>query len=56
MTGSVRVMAVCTVVVLVLITAYSTVLDAGVGWLWFCWVVLALLSVGTWAVRDRRRG
>ncbi|MFF8309111.1 hypothetical protein ACWGLP_22535 [Streptomyces lydicus] len=48
MPGSARTMAVLTVSGLVAATAYTVAMGAN-GWLWFCWVVLALVSVGVWA-------
>ncbi|GGV03283.1 hypothetical protein GCM10010211_83180 [Streptomyces albospinus] len=44
MPGSARVLAVCTVCGLVVASAY-TVVFGGNGWLWFAWVVLALVTV-----------
>ncbi|MET7641433.1 hypothetical protein [Streptomyces sp. NPDC005438] len=46
MTGSTKAMALCTIVALVLVSAYSAVLG-GNGWLWFSWVVLGLTTLGT---------
>lgn len=46
MPGSARTMAVCTVVTLILVTMYTVALG-GNGWLWFGWVVVALLTAGT---------
>lgn len=50
MPGSARTMAVCTVVGLVAATAYTVALGAN-GWVWFSWVVLALVTVGVVAAR-----
>ncbi|WP_310727647.1 hypothetical protein [Streptomyces sp. N2A] len=50
MPGSVRTMAVCTVAGLVAATAYTVALGAN-GWLWFCWVILAVVTVGVVAAR-----
>ncbi|MCQ4040600.1 hypothetical protein ACFOSC_21820 [Streptantibioticus rubrisoli] len=46
MPGSAKAMTVCTLVVLVLVTAYTVALGSN-GWLWFGWVVLGLLTAGT---------
>lgn len=45
MPGSAKTMAGCTVGGLVLVTAYTVGLGSS-GWLWFGWVVLALVTVG----------
>ncbi|MEU7642488.1 MULTISPECIES: hypothetical protein [unclassified Streptomyces] len=50
MPGSARTMAVCTVCGLVAATAYTVALG-GNGWVWFLWVVLALLTVGVLTAR-----
>ncbi|MEU5212810.1 hypothetical protein [Streptomyces sp. NPDC020742] len=50
MPGSARMMAVLTVGGLVVATAYTAAMGAN-GWLWFSWVVLALVTVGVWAAR-----
>ncbi|WP_199836244.1 hypothetical protein [Streptomyces sp. NRRL F-4489] len=50
MPGSARTMAVCTVGALVAATAY-TVVFGGNGWVWFLWVVLALVTAGVVAAR-----
>ncbi|MFC9231912.1 hypothetical protein ACFTZI_23615 [Streptomyces decoyicus] len=50
MPGSARTMAVCTVGGLVVATAYTVAMGAN-GWLWFCWVVLALVTIGVVAAR-----
>lgn len=46
-----KVMAVCTCVCLVVVTAYSVALGSS-GWLWFCWVVLGLATAGVIATRE----
>jgi hypothetical protein len=51
MPGSTKAMAVCTVVTLVLVTAYSVALG-GNGWLWFGWSVLCAVTA---ASASRRR-
>ncbi|MFH8371243.1 hypothetical protein [Streptomyces sp. NPDC018031] len=50
MPGSAKAMAWCTVVGLVLATAYTVVLGSS-SWLWFSWAVLGLLTVGVVAAR-----
>ncbi|WP_336049774.1 hypothetical protein [Streptomyces sp. CA2R101] len=50
MPGSARTMAVCTVGGLVVASAYTVAMGAN-GWLWFCWVVLALVTIGVVAAR-----
>jgi hypothetical protein len=50
MPGSARVMAWCTVLALVVITAYSVTLEPS-GWLWFGWVVVGLLTMATCLAR-----
>ncbi|MEU0842508.1 hypothetical protein ABZ370_23955 [Streptomyces sp. NPDC005962] len=50
MTGSAKGMTACAVGGLVLVTAYTVALGSN-GWLWFAWVVLALLTVGTLLTR-----
>ncbi|MFJ8309859.1 MULTISPECIES: hypothetical protein [unclassified Streptomyces] len=49
MPRSTKSMMVLTVVMLVLITAYTVALGSS-GWLWFGWVVLGLATIGTAAV------
>ncbi|GGZ87041.1 hypothetical protein GCM10010389_26730 [Streptomyces echinoruber] len=46
MPGSAKAMGVLTVGGLVLVTAYTVALGSN-GWLWFGWVVLGLLTLGT---------
>ena len=48
-----KAMAVCTVVCLVAITAYTVALGAN-GWLWFAWVVLGLATAGVLVIRVPR--
>lgn len=50
MPGSTRVMALCTLVSLVLVTAYTVALG-GSGWLWFGWTVLGLATLASLLVR-----
>ncbi|WP_208885621.1 hypothetical protein [Streptomyces armeniacus] len=50
MPGSAKVMTVCTVVGLVVVTAYTVALG-GSGWLWLAWVVLGLVTVGVVTTR-----
>jgi hypothetical protein len=50
MPGSTKAMTVCTVVTLVLVTAYTVALG-GSGWLWFAWVVLVLVTAGVFATQ-----
>ncbi|MEU8684954.1 hypothetical protein [Streptomyces sp. NPDC048611] len=50
MPGSVKAMAVCTVGGLVAATAYTVALGSN-GWVWFFWVVVALVTVGVVAAR-----
>jgi hypothetical protein len=45
MPGAAKGMAATTVAALVVATAYSVALG-GNGWLWFAWVVLALVTLG----------
>jgi hypothetical protein len=45
-----KVMAVCTMACLVVVTAYTVALGAN-GWLWFAWVVLGLTTAGVMAIR-----
>jgi hypothetical protein len=40
-----KVMAVCTCLCLVAVTAYTVTLGSN-GWLWFAWVVLGLATAG----------
>ncbi|MFI6052919.1 hypothetical protein ACIBCO_22900 [Streptomyces violascens] len=46
MPRSTKSMMVLTLVMLVLITAYTVALGSS-GWLWFGWVVLGLTAIGT---------
>jgi hypothetical protein len=48
--GSAKFMTVCTVVGLVVVTAYTVVLGSS-GWLWLAWVVLVLVTVGVVSAR-----
>ncbi|CAL9366587.1 hypothetical protein ACH4LN_25125 [Streptomyces albus] len=48
--ASAKAMTVCTVVGLVVVTAYTVALGSS-GWLWFCWVVLCLVTLGVFATR-----
>lgn len=48
--GSAKAMTVCTVAGLVTVTGYTVALGSS-GWLWFCWVVLALVTLGVFATR-----
>ncbi|GAU70462.1 integral membrane protein MviN [Streptomyces sp. NBRC 110611] len=50
MPGSARTMAVLTVSGLVVATAYTVAMGAN-GWVWFSWVVLALVTLGVVAAR-----
>ncbi|MFI0776498.1 hypothetical protein [Streptomyces sp. NPDC021212] len=50
MTGSAKGMTTCAVGGLVAVTAYTVALGSN-GWLWFAWVVLALLTVGMLVAR-----
>ncbi|WP_181138675.1 hypothetical protein [Streptomyces sp. Ru73] len=50
MPGSAKAMAGCTVGGLVLATAYTVALGSS-GWLWFAWVVLALVTLGVVTAR-----
>lgn len=52
MVGSTRTLVLCTLVALVLVTAYTVALG-GNGWLWFGWVVLGLLTAGSALSRPR---
>lgn len=47
---SVKAMTVCTVVALVVVTAYTVALG-GSGWLWFGWIVLGLATMGVASTR-----
>ncbi|MCX5383801.1 hypothetical protein [Streptomyces sp. NBC_00083] len=49
MPRSTKSMMVLTLVMLVVITAYTVALGSS-GWLWFGWVVLGLTAIGTAAV------
>ncbi|MDJ1138054.1 hypothetical protein [Streptomyces iconiensis] len=51
MPASTKAMTVCTVVGLVVVTAYTVALG-GSGWLWFSWVVLGLVTLGVAATRN----
>ncbi|MFF7178754.1 hypothetical protein [Streptomyces sp. NPDC008121] len=62
MSGPTKAMSVITVAALVLTTAYTVALGSS-GWLWFCWVVLGMVTIGMAAAdsaaptaRGRRRG
>ncbi len=46
MPGSTRTLALCTVVALVLVTAYTVALGSS-GWLWFGWAVLGLVTAAS---------
>ncbi|WP_405801038.1 hypothetical protein [Streptomyces sp. NBC_01506] len=48
--GSTKVMGILTVGALVVVTAYTAALGSS-GWLWFGWVVLALVTVAMVAAR-----
>ncbi|MGP3976077.1 hypothetical protein ACTWQF_19165 [Streptomyces sp. 8N114] len=48
---SAKAMTVCTVVGLVVVTAYTAALGSS-GWLWFCWVVLGLVTLGVFTTRE----
>lgn len=50
MPGSAKTMTACTVIALVVVTAYTVALG-GSGWLWFAWVVLGLVTVGVVSAR-----
>lgn len=50
MPGTAKAMTVSTVAALVAITAYTVALG-GSGWLWFAWVVLGLVTLGTASVQ-----
>lgn len=50
MPGATKSMAVCTVVALVLVTAYTVALG-GSGWLWCAWIVLVLVTAGLFATQ-----
>ncbi|MFF3541236.1 hypothetical protein [Streptomyces platensis] len=50
MPGSAKTMAVCTVGGLVAATAYTVALGAN-GWVWFSWVVVALVTIGVVAAQ-----
>jgi hypothetical protein len=50
MPGAAKAMTVCTVVSLVVVTAYTVGLGSS-GWLWFSWVVLGLATVGVLSTR-----
>ncbi|MEU8759313.1 hypothetical protein [Streptomyces sp. NPDC048659] len=45
MSGPTKTMAAVTAVTLVLTTAYTVALGSS-GWLWFCWVLLGVTTVG----------
>ncbi|MFJ6938585.1 hypothetical protein ACIQUQ_16620 [Streptomyces sp. NPDC101118] len=51
MSGSLKAMAVLLVGALVVISAYSATIGSN-GWLWFAWIVLALLTAGVAASRS----
>ncbi|MFI6644078.1 hypothetical protein [Streptomyces sp. NPDC050504] len=51
MSGSAKAMGAMTVGTLVVVTAYTAALGSN-GWLWFGWVVLGLLTIGTMAAKD----
>lgn len=51
MPTSAKAMTVCTVVALVVVTAYTVALG-GSGLLWFSWVVLGLVTLGVTATRN----
>ncbi|MDX6355482.1 MAG: hypothetical protein QOF98_2385 [Streptomyces sp.] len=48
-----RAMALCTVICLVAVVAYSVALGSS-GWLWFGWVVLGLCTADVAAIRIPR--
>ncbi|MGP3988264.1 hypothetical protein [Streptomyces sp. 3N207] len=48
---SAKAMTVLTVVGLVVVTAYTAALGSS-GWLWFCWVVLGLVTLGVFTTRE----
>ncbi|ARZ71427.1 hypothetical protein M1P56_11305 [Streptomyces sp. HU2014] len=50
MPGSAKAMAGLTVGGLVTVTAYSVTIGSD-GWLWFTWVVLMLMTIGTLVAR-----
>ncbi|MEV5379151.1 MULTISPECIES: hypothetical protein [Streptomyces] len=50
MPGSAKAMAGLTVGGLVVVTAYSVTIGSD-GWLWFAWVMLSLLTIGTLVAR-----
>ncbi|MFF4603343.1 hypothetical protein ACFY12_11415 [Streptomyces sp. NPDC001339] len=50
MPGSARTMAVLTVSGLVVATAYTVAMGSN-GWVWFSWVVLALVTLGVVAAK-----
>ncbi|MET9417972.1 hypothetical protein ABZY03_28030 [Streptomyces klenkii] len=50
MPGSAKTMAALTVGGLVVVTAYSVTIGSD-GWLWFAWVMLSLLTIGTLVAR-----
>lgn len=50
MPGSTKTMAGLTVGGLVVVTAYTVTIGSN-GWLWFAWVMLMLLTIGTLASR-----
>lgn len=45
MPGSAKAMTVCTVLGLVVVTAYSAALG-GSAWAWFAWAVLCMVTIG----------
>lgn len=51
MPTSAKAMTVCTVVALVVVTAYTVALG-GSGWLWFTWIVLGMVTLGVVATRN----
>ncbi|MEU4098144.1 hypothetical protein [Streptomyces sp. NPDC026673] len=48
-----KAMITCTMVSLVVVTAYTAALGPN-GWVWFAWVVLMLATIGVFALRTRR--
>ncbi|WP_179079769.1 hypothetical protein [Streptomyces rectiverticillatus] len=50
MPGSTKTMAGLTVGCLVVVTAYTVTIGSN-GWLWFAWVMLTLLTIGTLVAR-----
>jgi hypothetical protein len=53
MPTSAKVMIVCTVLGLVVVSAYTVALGSD-GWLWFTWVVLAFSTAGALVARPPR--